>query len=71
MNPYQSYSSLTLAYVGDAIYEVFIRTKLTENGGILWQALWKQIPTTALLVLILKKCFILTDNSPFVFCAQN
>lgn len=32
MNPYQSYSSLTLAYVGDAIYEVFIRTKLTENG---------------------------------------
>ncbi len=32
MNPYQSYSSLTLAYVGDAVYEVFIRTKLTENG---------------------------------------
>lgn len=32
MNPYQSYSSLTLAYVGDAIYEVFVRTKLTENG---------------------------------------
>ncbi len=32
MNPYQSYSSLTLAYVGDAIYEVFIRTKLTEHG---------------------------------------
>jgi len=32
MNPYQSYSSLTLAYVGDAIYEVFMRTKLTENG---------------------------------------
>ena len=32
MNPYQSYSSLTLAYVGDAIYEVFIRTKLTEDG---------------------------------------
>ena len=32
MNPYQTYSSLTLAYVGDAVYEVFIRTKLTENG---------------------------------------
>ncbi len=32
MNPYQSYSSLTLAYVGDAVYEVFIRTKLTETG---------------------------------------
>ena len=32
MNPYQSYSSLTLAYVGDAVYEVFIRTRLTENG---------------------------------------
>ena len=32
MNPYQAYSSLTLAYVGDAVYEVFIRTKLTENG---------------------------------------
>ncbi len=31
MNPYQSYSSLTLAYVGDAVYEVFIRTKLTEK----------------------------------------
>lgn len=31
MNPYQSYSSLTLAYVGDAVYEVFIRTKLTAG----------------------------------------
>ncbi len=31
MNPYHSYSSLTLAYVGDAIYEVFIRTKLTKD----------------------------------------
>lgn len=30
--PYQSYSSLTLAYVGDSVYEIFIRTKLTENG---------------------------------------
>ncbi len=32
MNPYQSYSSLTLAYLGDAVYEVFVRTKLTQNG---------------------------------------
>ena len=31
LNPYQSYSSLTLAYVGDAVYEIFIRTKLTER----------------------------------------
>lgn len=30
-SPYQSYSSLTLAYVGDSVYELFIRTKLTEN----------------------------------------
>jgi ribonuclease-3 family protein len=28
---YKTYSSLTLAYVGDAIYEAFIRTKLVEN----------------------------------------
>lgn len=31
-NPYQSYSSLTLAYVGDSVYEVFIRTKLTKDA---------------------------------------
>lgn len=31
MNPYRSYSSLTLAYIGDSVYEVFIRTKLTEK----------------------------------------
>lgn len=30
-NPYQAYSSLTLAYVGDSVYEVFIRTKLTQD----------------------------------------
>ncbi len=29
--PYQSYSSLTLAYVGDSVYELFIRTKLTKD----------------------------------------
>ncbi|MBQ7950946.1 MAG: Mini-ribonuclease 3 [Clostridia bacterium] len=31
LTPYHSYSSLTLAYVGDAVYEVFIRTKLTKD----------------------------------------
>lgn len=30
-SPYRSYSSLTLAYVGDSVYEVFIRTKLTKD----------------------------------------
>lgn len=29
---YKTYSSLTLAYIGDAIYEAFIRTKLVEDG---------------------------------------
>ena len=29
---YRNYSSLTLAYIGDAIYEVFIRTKLIEDS---------------------------------------
>lgn len=27
------YSPLTLAFVGDGVYELFIRTKLTENGN--------------------------------------
>ena len=30
-NKYKTYSSLTLAYIGDAVYEVFIRTKLVED----------------------------------------
>lgn len=32
VTPYQAYSSLTLAYVGDSVYEVYVRTKLTEHG---------------------------------------
>jgi ribonuclease-3 family protein len=29
---YKTYSSLTLAYIGDAIYEAFIRIKLVEDS---------------------------------------
>ena len=28
------YSSLSLAYIGDSVYEVYIRTRLLENGDI-------------------------------------
>jgi ribonuclease-3 family protein len=38
---YKTYSSLTLAYIGDAIYEAFIRTKLVEDGDYKVNALNK------------------------------
>lgn len=34
INAKQDFSSLTLAYVGDGVYEIFIRTKLLENGDM-------------------------------------
>ena len=30
-NKYRTYSSLTLAYIGDAVYEIFIRSKLVSD----------------------------------------
>lgn len=29
----QSYSALTLAYLGDAVYEIYVRSHLTEDGN--------------------------------------
>lgn len=34
INAGQKFSTLTLAYIGDAVYEVYIRTKLLENGDM-------------------------------------
>lgn len=34
VNAKQDFSSLTLAYIGDGVYEIFIRTKLLENGDM-------------------------------------
>lgn len=36
------YSPLTLAFVGDGVYELFVRTKLTESGNVLANKLHKQ-----------------------------
>ena len=29
----QKYSALTLAYLGDAVYEIYVRSHLTEDGN--------------------------------------
>jgi ribonuclease-3 family protein len=31
-NKFKTYGSLTLAYVGDAVYEAYVRLRLVENG---------------------------------------
>lgn len=34
LNAGQQFSTLTLAYVGDGVYELYIRTRLLENGDM-------------------------------------
>jgi ribonuclease-3 family protein len=42
MGKFKTYGSLTLAYVGDAVYEAYIRLKLTEKGDKRVNALNKE-----------------------------
>lgn len=71
VNAKQDFSALTLAYVGDGVYELFIRTKLLENGDMKVNKLHKiaknYVSAKAQCVIITKITDELTEEEIGIF----
>ena len=67
----RNYSPLTLAYIGDAVYEIIIRTMIIEKGNAPVNKLHKRcaslVKASALAALVLKIEPLLTEDEMHIF----
>ncbi|GKQ42173.1 mini-ribonuclease 3 [Companilactobacillus sp. RD055328] len=73
MNIYEQLNGVTLAYLGDAVYEVYIRKYLLSKGITKVNALQKNATSyvsakaQAALIMIMEEESVLTDNEMSVY----